>query len=450
MKRLNKLQALAFLFTVIIAMFLIIPTTAKAEQYKDIFAAKEESVKPICIEKRYYIIDASGAVTEYVYNSKGLLVEETDPLGAVTTYEYDSADRLSKMITPDGTITQYTYTADGYVTKIIAQKASGEVEMLEYRYAQNGSLTAAISDSTVDEYTYTANGEVASVTRNGKYRLELKYDIAGNLTTLEEFRCGAKEPDSVTMYTYDEFNRLVKVVQDGALLAKYNYYIDGRIKQQTDGTGNITEYTYDSLKNLVSMETKTATGIVLYREENSYNANWSVTTRVISGVVPEATGAVGTYQYSYDASDRLVKEEGTYGIITYTYDIMGNRLTKMENGVTTSYTYNLCNKLLSETVQGTVTSYSYDAMGNLVKKTGAEGTTYYTYNAFNQLEKVTNPYGICQENANDAFGIRSILVENGTVTEYMTFNGMVLAGYNKEGERTEHYSCGNRILALEE
>ena len=151
--------------------------------------------------------------------------------------------------------------------------------------------------------------------------------------------------------------------------------------------------------------------------------------------------------YTYDSFDRLIKKEGTYGTICYSYDNMGNRLTKTENGVTTSYTYDLCNKLLTETTNGKAIVYSYDAMGNLIKKTSAEGTTHYVYNAFNQLEKVTNPYGICQENTYDAFGIRASLAENGSTTEYMTYNGMVLSGYNSARERTEHYSYGDKILA---
>ena len=449
MKKKKILQALAFLLTAIIATSLAAPASAKAEQFRETCVAEEEIENTLYGEQRFYIIDVSGAVTEYVYNCKGLLVEETDPLGAVTTYEYDSADRVSKMTTPDGTVTEYVYTAEGNVAKITARKITGETETLQYLYAPDGSLVTASTGTTMDEYTYTAHGAVASVTRNGKYRLELGYDANGNLIELKELRCGMTAADSVTTYAYDAYDRLVKATQDGTLLAEYSYTVNGKIKQQVDGAGNITEYTYDDMENLASMETKTATDIVLYREENSYNDNGSVTTRVVSGVVPEATGAEGAFHYIYDESDRLLKEEGTYGTICYTYDSMGNRLTKTENGVTTYYTYDLCNKLLSETVNGAVTSYVYDAMGNLVKKTGTEGTTSYIYNAFNQLEKVTNPYGICQENSYDAFGIRSALMENGVTTEYMTYNGMVLAGYNKSGERTEHYSYGNKILTRE-
>lgn len=263
----------------------------------------------------YYIVDLSGAVTEYVYNSKGLLVEETNPLGEVTVYTYDAFDRLLTTKTPDGTITSYEYTEDGKTTGITAKQANGETEELRYRYTPEGYLAAAISEATMDEYTYTEQGEVASVTRNGTYR--------------------------------------------------------------------------------------------------------------------------------------LVKEQGVYGTIMYTYDVMGNRLSKTEKEVTTYYAYDLCNKLVSEKIGEAETIYMYDGMGNLVKKIAPEGETGYFYNAFSQLELVTIPTGDCQESFYDAFGIRSSLMENGVTTQYMTYNGIVLAAYNTNGERTEHYTYGNKILAWE-
>lgn len=443
----NRIQIAAFSLIILFITAITAPLSARAEQYVTPHFVKEEKESVEKQEQRFYLIDISGAVTEYVYNAKGLLVEETDPLGAVTSYEYDAGDRLVKMVTPDGTVTEYSYTADGNVTKVIAKKADGTVDMLEYQYASNGSLTKAISDSAIDEYTYTEQGEIASVTRNGKYRLELAYNKAGRLINLKEVCCGVAVPDAETIYTYDNQNRLTKVVQNGTLLSQYRYNADGKLEQQTDGAGNVIRYTYDDKNNLTSMVTKSSNGIVLYQEENIYNENRSVTAKTVSGIVPETIGAAGSFFYTYDSSDRLIKEEGTYGVICYTYDNMGNRLTKTQNGVTTSYTYDLCNKLLTETTDGKITVYRYDAMGNLLKKTGPEGTTYYTYNAFHQLEKIINPYGICQENTYDAFGIRASLAENGKTTEYMTYNGMVLSGYNSAGERTEHYSYGDKILA---
>ena len=183
--------------------------------------------------------------------------------------------------------------------------------------------------------------------------------------------------------------------------------------------------------------------------DRSYNKNGSITSRKISGLVPAIGGTAGEFTFCYDEYDRLIKEQGVYGTIMYTYDVMGNRLTKTENGVTTYYTYDLCNKLMSEKTGETETNYIYDSMGNLVKKIAPEGETDYSYNAFNLLELVTTPTGASQTSFYDAFGIRSSLMENGVTTQYMTYNGVVLSGYNSKGERTEHYTYGNKILVWE-
>ena len=418
------------------------------------------------------VTDASGAVTEYVYNNRGFLVKETDPLGAVTTYEYDLDGNSVKVTTPDGTVTEYAYNTDGNVTGITATKTDGEQAVLRYLYALDGSLTAAISDTTVDEYTYTKSGRVASVTRNGSHEVRLSYDFNGNLILLKEFKQGIYTPEAVTGYSYDTAGNLRKVMEggtskyrtviladgtftaqeyyaDGQLLSDYAYYADGSLKQQTDGAGNVTTYGYDALKNLTSMSIRSADGTLLYQENNTYNKNRTLIKKVVAGSAPEAVRAAGTYTYTYDALDRLVKEQGSYGTIRYTYDVMGNRLTKLEDGTATSYVYDLCNRLLSETENGSTTEYIYDALGNLTTKTDNTGATTYVYDALNRLTEVVNPDGTWQRNTYDASGIRSTLCENGITTEYMTLNGMVLAGYDKNGERREHYFYGSSILGEE-
>ncbi|MBP3595505.1 MAG: RHS repeat protein [Lachnospiraceae bacterium] len=448
MKTKIKVQAILCLILIVVTTLMQSPTEAKAYALCEPCFAEKQAGGAYGY-RYYYIVDLSGAVTEYVYNSKGLLVEETNPLGEVTVYTYDTFDRLLTTKTPDGTITSYKYTKDGKTIGITATQANGETEELRYRYTPEGYLAAAISEATTDEYTYTERGEVASVTRNGTYRLELSRDEAGNLVELKELCLTGKTQESVTLYEYDAGNRLVKVVQDGEILAEYDYDGNGRLIYQADGIGNVTKYVYGKENQLACMETKTAEGAVLYREENSYNANGSITGRKVSGLVPSVGGTAGEFTFCYDEYDRLIKEQGVYGTIMYTYDVMGNRLSKTENGATTYYTYDLCNKLVSEKTGEAETIYRYDGMGNLVKKIAPEGETGYFYNAFSQLELVTTPTGARQESFYDAFGIRSSLKENGATTQYMTYNGIVLAAYNTNGERTEHYTYGNKILAWE-
>ena len=438
------------------------------------------------------IEDASGAVTTYEYNARGLLERETDPLGAVTSYQYDKEDRVVRVTEPNGTVTEYEYNTDGNVTSITATKENGEPSILRYLYAMDGSLTASISDTDVLEYAYDEKGQLTELHKNGVHSLGFGYDVNGNLLWLKESTDSALyNPDSVTSYTYDVLGRLTEVRRDGeqryktrtderdnstvvyetftggALLAQYTYHADGTLNSMTDGAGTVTDYAYTLHKQVEQMQTVSVSGELLYSESNTYDGNGSLLERVTSG----SAVIINSAQYTYDALDRLLSEAVDGSITTYTYDVMGNRLTKNADGVETAYTYDLCNKLLSEVtersedaaelVDGAVetgtdtlatlltTTYSYDTVGNLTEKVTLDGVVTYVYDAFNQLTNVTNPDGAWQTSTYDAAGIRSMISENGITTEYVSFNGLVLGGYDKDHTQTEHYYYGTGLIATD-
>ncbi|MBO5352479.1 MAG: hypothetical protein J6A77_04200, partial [Lachnospiraceae bacterium] len=421
------------------------------------------------------IRDASGAVTLYEYNGKGLLAKETDALGAVTSYEYDRENRPVKVTASDGTVTEYSYNTDGSITKITATKLVGdnsaveEKEELRYLYALDGSLTVSISSTDILAYTYDIRGYVESVTKNNSHTISLAYDGNGNLTLLKEKEAGTYTTDSITSYFYDTrgylsevrtggnltyhttgYNQegipfLVETSEGGELLASYISRPDGLLEQMTDGAGTVTKYQYNQKKQVTGLTVTAADGTVQYRETNTYDRNGSLLTQTIGG----AGYGTESLSYTYDELDRLLSETKNGKTTSYTYDSMGNRLTKTADGVTTSHVYDLCNKLLSETTGETVTEYAYDALGNLTAKTEAGGTTTYAYDALNQLTEVVNPDGTWQKNTYDASGIRSMVAENGITIEFMTFNGLVVSGYSKSGEQTEHYYYGNSLVAAE-
>ncbi|MGB4437719.1 MAG: RHS repeat domain-containing protein [Sedimentibacter sp.] len=85
----------------------------------------------------------------------------------------------------------------------------------------------------------------------------------------------------------------------------------------------------------------------------SYDANGNP-TNVITGV--------GSFSYSYDALNQLVKETTLEGAeIDYQYDAAGNRVQKkfippFGSATTTTYTYNNANELTSVGSQ----QYTYD------------------------------------------------------------------------------------------
>ncbi len=103
--------------------------------------------------------------------------------------------------------------------------------------------------------------------------------------------------------------------------------------------GTMTEYGYDQLNRLVSLETRTITGTPLGAYITSY------TKKGQRARVEEHSGRV--VEYRYDAAGRLIQEtltepDGSVRVFSYMYDPVGNRLTKNENGVFLEYTYYIC------------------------------------------------------------------------------------------------------------
>jgi len=134
--------------------------------------------------------------------------------------------------------------------------------------------------------------------------------------------------------------------------------------------------------------------------------------------VVENTGR--TVNYTYDDIYRLTEESiddpasGTK-TISYTYDSGGNRLTKTDDGVVTNYTYDANDRLLTE--DGT--SYSYDDNGNMVSKVSASDNTSYSYDFQNRLIEVNDSVSSVAY-AYDSDGIRTQSIVNGNdVTRYI-------------------------------
>ena len=142
MKTKIKVQAILCLILIVVTTLMQSPTEAKAYALCEPCFAEKQAGGAYGY-RYYYIVDLSGAVTEYVYNSKGLLVVETNPLWEITVYTYDALDRLLTTKTPDGTIASYEYTEDGKITGITAKQTNGETEELRYCYTPEGYLAVA-------------------------------------------------------------------------------------------------------------------------------------------------------------------------------------------------------------------------------------------------------------------------------------------------------------------
>ncbi|WP_307873624.1 MULTISPECIES: RHS repeat-associated core domain-containing protein [unclassified Frankia] len=167
------------------------------------------------------------------------------------------------------------------------------------------------------------------------------------------------------------------------------YDAAGNRTRLTDGNGNATVYTFNSL-SLPEQTIEPSTAAY----PNLADRTWQVAYD--SGGLPVALAEPGgvTRTASYDALGRLTAETGSGTGVTgaarsQDYDLAGN-LTKISSPVgDIGFTYNDRGLLTATTAGGQTTStVSYDVDGRLASRTDADGSTSYTYDARSNLATV--------------------------------------------------------------
>ena len=372
-------------------------------------------------------------VTDYVWNSDGTLasVTETD-VGATfsntTDYDYDEAGRLIEVRSPDPDgsgglprpVVKYTYNADGTVDTITeTTEATGAAELVTTHTYTNGQLTMVTypdPDGSGPEYSPVT-----------------EYVYADGLLT-DVYAKSADPSGAVqrTQYVYDAMNRLVETIYpdpDGAgplpsPVETVYYDGAGRVLQTGEKTTDagdaelLTDYTYDVLGRLVSMELPDADTL------GGTNRSTTSYTYYASGQVKTMTDPLGAVtSYEYNDLGQLVKvtlpdPDGAGDLHSptteYEYDGAGRLTRRIESydgtsaqEVVTEYTYDTLDRILTETLpdpddytssggsNGALTSpvysYGYDAVGNLATVTDPlSGVTRYQYDALGRQTQITD------------------------------------------------------------
>lgn len=151
--------------------------------------------------KKYVTIESYGSKRTEIYNSKGLLISETDRIdGKITdktTYKYDSKGNLTKRVSKDyqsnytttDTYKNY-YTSDGILEKVVEKNNPQYLYSKTITYYHTEGKAKGLQKSQT--LTVIAGGEVHSDTT-------YKFDSKGRMTkmTFENARC-----KTVTTYKY--------------------------------------------------------------------------------------------------------------------------------------------------------------------------------------------------------------------------------------------------------
>lgn len=403
---------------------------------------------------------------QYIYDTASqLLLKTVNPDGLYTEIDYDNLGRVIKKTAPLGEVSYYSY--DDKNNKLIAKLPNGYEILLKYdgfgRLVKFGKKDSAASDfTTLLSRTYSSEDNILTETDALSNQTDYTYDILGRndktiyadggnvITTYNDVDRIITTTDPLGGKTYVKYdingNEIETGIYSGSqvILNKTAYDSSGRPIRKTDAKGNITEYTYDMLNQLISV--RDAIG---QETKYEYDGLGSLTKKTTSGgsvtqinndelgrmiEVQNPMGLKESYQYdnkgnlvfykdktgqlmtsTYDAGNRLLSKQTNdtliqykyvpktdnlesiisgSEIVNYSYDETGLLTKAIENGKSVSYSYNNLGKKIQRIDQnGTKTAYLYDSMNRLLKVIDGKETSY-TYNLLGQKTKVLYPNGL--------------------------------------------------------
>ena len=337
--------------------------------------------------------DEMGAVTEYLFDRDGNLLDETAPDGSRTMYEYDKAGNMTASYDTAGNATTYTYDANN--NPVTVTSADGQTS--RYEYNEKNLLTGYTSPLGVKTtYEYDSYGNLIEETTPGLGTKTYAYENGRKIS-------GSDYSGNISTFTYDAYGNLSSTTD--ALGNKNSCVFDaaGRVVSENDANGVTKTYTYDKGGNKTSETIGDQTIRYSYDEAGrlvkltnamgdetlyAYDTEGNLT----SITYPDKT----TSRYAYDAKGRVVEETDPDGSEhSYVYDTMGFLTSETHVGITTAYTYFPNGKLLKETfADGTSNTYTYDANWNVISVMDQdENTTTYTYDAMSHVTSVTDALG---------------------------------------------------------
>ena len=193
------------------------------------------------------VANATTPTATYHYDAAGRLRTTTLANGAVTTLTYDGADRVRDRHTVVGgtQTSRFTYTLDRPGHRTASTETLGTTtRTITYTYDVLYRLTgAAESPGTTYAYRYDLVGNRTEVRVNGAVTHSHSYNAANQVVGWTYDAAGNLTNDGTRTYSYDEYDRLASVAQDGQS-TNYRYTADGTLISELRPAGTRT-YTQD-------------------------------------------------------------------------------------------------------------------------------------------------------------------------------------------------------------
>jgi YD repeat-containing protein len=314
--------------------------------------------------------DVNGVVTRYAYSAVGTLVSAAIelPTGVRTTsFTHDARRRLTDVEFPDGSAQRWRYNSAGRLHR--SGNAQGEWVTEDLDIAANRMTVGSVRHVPLAG----SAGPVAQ--QAGSFSMTLQLDClrrrwvqSGNAGQQVTELCDAngntiQRTDALghrTTWTYDEADRVTRIVAPGSAATELRYNADGQVTQVTDPLGLVTRYRYNGFGDLVE-RTSPDTGVTTFAYDSA------------GRLITETRADGAPIRYTWDALDRMTSRSRGTLTETFRYDEGSHgrgRLTGFNDaGGSTTLTYLPDGQLGQQTQvvagQTLVTTWSFDALGRL-------------------------------------------------------------------------------------
>ncbi|MEX2140344.1 MAG: RHS repeat-associated core domain-containing protein [Pirellulales bacterium] len=363
----------------------------------------------------------------YAYDAHDNMDFMIDGLGRPTNYDHDNLHRLTKVTQPDPDgpsaqtrpVTQYRYNTMGLVTKIIDPLSR------ETNYTYNNrnwveSETLPDPDgptgnpALVTQYFYDCVGNLDHMILPGNRTVDYQYDALNRLSkvvqpipavgqaapTVEYFYDGMSrlktfrdEGGNDTDYEYDELSRVTKVIQpepkpgQGRPNWLTTYDAEGRVVTETDPMGRTTTYGYDELDRLSKVTLPEAVAGVPGTAPMTEYTYWN--SGQLHSVTESLDGSnAAVTAYAYDYRDRLALiDKPNNELLSFEYDAVGNLKEIVDgNSNKTTFYYDGLDRVVQELdPRGKWKFFWYDAVGNMIQMVDRIGR--YNYYAYDNMDR---------------------------------------------------------------
>ena len=340
------------------------------------------------------VIDRNANTTSYGYDGSAKLITITDPVGLITTFTYvndrvqritdpsgrqtdfqhDSSGNLTRITNPDGTFVRYGYDSAGRMIETIDERGNNTTYAHDFagRFAQStrpGGETRSVTSSKFQGLPNSGNGfgtptNPAPLVRSENVTASVT-DGRGNTTyfTLDSLGQITSQRDSLGQVTTTQRNSNglpTRITRPNGAVTTMSYDAKGNLLTSTDPVGAMTTFTYEPTFNQIKT--------IRDPKGNVTTINYDV-----KGNPTEIIDALNNRtQMTYDSRGLLRSVTSAVGTSVQT---------------ATSFTYDARGNLLTTTnPKGDVTTLAYDNAGNVSNSTDAENrVTQFTYDPRNRL-----------------------------------------------------------------